>query len=244
MQIKVVIWGKDMYIKEAFRQLNNTEFYQPLTFNPIESLKEELKQLLHVAKDNEWISKSELDFLWNENPRVASFYMLPKIHKCVDNPPGRPIISGNDSLTESVSKYIDYFIKPCLSSLPAFVQDTTDVLNKITQLQNIGSDTYLVTMDVEALYTNIEHTQGLAALTHFLSRRSESEMPPTDFLLSLTKWTLNNNIFIFQDKTFKQIKGCAIGACYSPSYADLFLGKWEEDFVLNQEKNAFFKNII
>ena len=86
--------------------------------------------------------------------------------------------------------------------------------------------------------------EGLAVLTHFLSRRPESEMPPTDFLLSLTEWTLNNNIFIFQDKIFKQIKGCAMGACYSPSYAGLFLGKWEEDFVLNQEMNAYLKHIV
>lgn len=71
---------------------------------------------------------------------MASFYMLPKIHKCVDNPPGRPVISGNDdlSLTESISRYNDYFIKPFLPSLPAYFQGTTDVLNKIKELRNIG----------------------------------------------------------------------------------------------------------
>lgn len=175
---------------------------------------------------------------------MASFYLLPKIHKCVDNPPGRPVISGNESLTEPVSKYIDYFIKPFLPSLPAYIQDTTDVLNKIKELQNIGPESFLVTMDVEALYTNIEHQQGLEALTYFLKLRPASEMPPTDFLLSLTEWTLTNNIFIFQDKIFKQTKGCAMGACYSPSYAGLFVGKWEEDFVFNCEMNMFLKYIV
>lgn len=42
---------------------------------------------------------------------MASFYMLLKMHKCVVNLPGRPVISGYDSLTEPVSKCIDYYIK-------------------------------------------------------------------------------------------------------------------------------------
>jgi len=50
--------------------------------------------MLHEAKASGWISDSELIFLFNENPRMASFYMLPKIHKCLENPPGRPVISG------------------------------------------------------------------------------------------------------------------------------------------------------
>lgn len=111
----IVVWCKEMYVKEAYRQLCNTEFYQPLTFNPTESLKSELGQLLLWAKENGWISEPELKFLHNKNPQMPSFYMLPKIHKCVKNPPGRPVISGNDSLTEPVSKYIDYFIKAILA---------------------------------------------------------------------------------------------------------------------------------
>lgn len=87
------------------------------------------------------------------------------------------MISGIESLTEPVSKYIDYFVQPCVSSLPAYVQDTTDVLQKV------GSEVFLVTMDVEALYTNIEHQQGLQALAHFLRVRPSSEMPPNDFLV-------------------------------------------------------------
>jgi len=69
-------------------------------------------------------------------------------------------------------------------------------LNKNKELQNIGSETFLVTIDVEALYTDIDHQQGLAALRHFLRGRPEHEMPPTDFLLSLTERTLTNNIFL------------------------------------------------
>ena len=75
---------------------------------------------------------------------------------------------------------------------PAYLQDTTDVLNKMKELNNIGTVSFLVTMDMESLYTTIKHEQGLAAMHHFLSTRPETEMPPTEFIVSLTEWTLKS----------------------------------------------------
>ena len=59
-------------------------------------------------------------------------------------------------LTEPVSKYIDFF-SFFVPSLPADAQDTTEVLNKVKQLENIWTDTFLATMDFESLNTTIEH---------------------------------------------------------------------------------------
>jgi hypothetical protein len=50
------------------------------------------------------------------NFSLASFYLLSKVHKNLENPPDRPVISGSESLTEHISKYIDYFIKPFVTS--------------------------------------------------------------------------------------------------------------------------------
>ena len=49
------------------------------------------------------------------------------------DPPGRPVISGPETLTEPVSKDVYFLIKPRLPSLPADVQDTTDVLSNIKE---------------------------------------------------------------------------------------------------------------
>lgn len=77
-----------MYVKEAFHLLNTTEFNQALPYNPTESLKQELGRILSEAKDMGWITEHEHRFLWNPNPRMTSFYMPPKIHKSVGDPPG------------------------------------------------------------------------------------------------------------------------------------------------------------
>lgn len=157
-----------------------------------------------------------------------------------DNPPGRPIISGNGTLTEPATKYIDYFLKPLVRKLPSFIEDTTDVLNKIQALRNI-KDQFLVTMDVESLYTNIEHQEGLFALRHFLT---ESDIPATshDFLFRLTEWVIHNNIFIFMDELYIQKIGVPMGSCFSPNYACLFLGLWEKYYVLSPA-NPFYHKI-
>lgn len=239
----VVVWGVEQYTKEAYRQLRDTSFYLPLARNPIVILTSELEELLTTAKNENLITEQEFKFLFNPNPRMPSFYMFPKIHKNLTDPPGRPVISGNDSLTESISKYVDFFIKPLLPSLQAYIQDTTDVLTKIQEHKNIGPNAILAVMDVAALYTSIDHGQGLSALRYYLDKRPHPHEPPTDFLIDLTEWTLNNNVFLFQDKVFKQIKGCAMGACFSPSYAGLYMGKWEEDYVYHP-RNVFRDKII
>lgn len=131
--------------------------------------------------------------------------MLPKIHKNLENPPGRPIISGNESITEPASKFVDSFIKPIVCKLPSFIQDTTQVLNNIRKLKMTESS-ILVTMDVESLYTNIDHLDGLEALTYYLDVRSTADRTPACFIVQLAEWTLNSKIFLFQNEFYKQIK--------------------------------------
>lgn len=88
-------------------------------------------------------------------------------------------------------------------------------LYELSELGNIGT-ALLVTMDVEALNTNIPHQEGLEALNYFLQQRAEEELPPRDFIVTLTEWTLKNNVFVFQDKIYKQLQGTAMGAALCP----------------------------
>ena len=92
--------SRDMYTKEACCQVLPTS-------DTLSSWVSQLKEMLLVkrpswVKENDWISSNKYEFLYNKNPRMASFYVLPKIHKCAMNPPGRPVVSGNDSLIEPI----------------------------------------------------------------------------------------------------------------------------------------------
>lgn len=53
-----------------------------------------------------------------------------------------------------------HYLKPFGHRLPSYVRDTTDVLNKWSQVNDTIWD-IIVTMDVEALYTDTDHSDGL-----------------------------------------------------------------------------------
>ena len=63
------------------------------------------------------------------------FYILPKIHETGN--PGRPIVSSNSHPTERISQFVDYPINPLFSNLDSHIEDTTDFLNKLSNLGNL-----------------------------------------------------------------------------------------------------------
>lgn len=135
----VVIWPTRMYEKEALRQLRDVQHYKKLTFNPLIKFRNELQNILDDALDTGVINKKEYDCLLPSDPKIATYYMLPKIHKDEKSPPGRPIIS-----------------------------DSSDVLRKLNEIQ-MEKDMMIVTCDVESLYTSIKHKDGLEATRFYLN---------------------------------------------------------------------------
>ena len=51
--------------------------------------------------------------------------------------PGRPIVSSNSHPTERISQFVDYYINPLVSTLDSHIKDTTDFLNKLSNLGNL-----------------------------------------------------------------------------------------------------------
>ena len=100
------------------------------------------------------------NYLSDSKARAAQFYMLPKIHKTLQNPPGRPIVSGNGCQTERVSQFIDHFLQPCVKNIRSYIKDTTDFLSMLESVGNFPPNCLLVTLDVASLYINIPNQEG------------------------------------------------------------------------------------
>lgn len=106
------------------------------------------------------INKKQHDALLPLDPRIAVFYMLPKVHKDLVNPPGRPIVSGNENFCEPICKLIDYVLQPYVETLPSYLKNSSDVLRELSDIQ-LEEDIMIVTCDVESLYTSIRHQSFL-----------------------------------------------------------------------------------
>ena len=63
--------------------------------------------------------------------RPHVFYHLPKIHKQIDHPPGRPIVSGTNGPTEKLSRLVDIGLQTPVCNLPSYVHQryTTHMLH-------------------------------------------------------------------------------------------------------------------
>lgn len=87
----VVIWPKKMYEAEAYHELRDHTCYQKGSFNPLSSYMNLLNDILDQYRMDGTITQEIQEALRVQDPIIAALYLLPKIHKNPNNPPGRPI---------------------------------------------------------------------------------------------------------------------------------------------------------
>ena len=162
---------KNKYVAEVERQLLDEKYYKKVENIHHESMLDDINKCI---KDLEIHNKDITDQFdtFPTTIRKPQFYILPKTHKLYDDNlplgyPGRPIVSASSSCTENISKYCDFILNPFMQMLPSYVKDTTDFINKIKDIK-LKDNSYLVTLDVSSLYTNIPHEEGMEACCYFL----------------------------------------------------------------------------
>lgn len=214
-----------MFEKEILRQLGDTSTYLKLSSNPFPTLVENLNRQLLLACEVNLLTIKEWDSLRVGEFNNPTFFVIPKLHKSLTNPPDRPIVSAMGGPLERIG-----FIKTMVTSLPSYVQDTRDVLAKLQDLE-VPPGALLVGIDVESLYTLIPHEWGLRAASFFLYMTHPEFVAQNKFILELLEHAFVNNYFQFMDGHYQQTRGTATGAPWAPSYACLHLGLWELETV-------------
>ena len=131
-------------------------------------------------------------------------------------------------------QFVDYHLRPLVENLPSFIKDTTSFITKLQSLNNIPEGTLFVTLDVSSLYSNIPHLEGIEACTEVLNTRI-IQQPPTEDLAELINQILTKN-FEFGDQHFLQVHGTAMGTRMAPSYANIFMGKLEQQLLARTRK--------
>ncbi|XP_053881423.1 uncharacterized protein LOC128835776 [Malaclemys terrapin pileata] len=84
----------------------------------------------------------------------------------------------------------------------------------------------VATMDVEALYTNIPHEDGLQAV-----RNSIIDEATALLVAELCDFVLTHNHFRFGDNLYLQVSGTAMGTRMAPQYANIFMADLEQRFL-------------
>ena len=133
------------------------------------------------------------------------------------------MVSSIGSHKSKISKYVDYHIQPISKELKSYVQVTSDFIEKLNQVGTVPENTYLVSMDVRSLCTNIPNDEGMKALEESPDA-CQSKTKTTKIITTLMWLILTLNNFIFNSLDHLQIKGYSMGSNCSPSYATIFYG--------------------
>ena len=126
-----------------------------------------------------------------------------------------------------MSAFTEFYLQPLARKLPSFIKDTTDLLNKLEDLNKSGpfpAGTLLVSWDVVSMFPNIDNKLGLTAVKKALNTR-ENKSPSMTCILEAVKICLKSNHSVFKENFFLQIHGTAMGPKNACSYADLAMGE-------------------
>ena len=223
-----VVMDKSDYIKEAHRQLSDTNFYVKQSANLTEHFSEKIGDILISMSENGELDGNTFESLLPAKCRTPQIYFLPKIHKKLVV--ARPIISGNGCPTEQISAFVDEHIKQYVPLIPSFVRDTKDFIRKIEEIK-ADEKLILVTLDVSALYTNIPNNEGKRAIYRTLIENNYDGKVSINSIMKLLTCVLQMNNFEFCDEQYLQVGGTAMGTRLAPSYASLFLSNLEKKLL-------------
>ncbi|UYV70463.1 K02A2.6-like, partial [Cordylochernes scorpioides] len=109
--------------------------------------------------------------------------------------------------------------------LPYTVPNPVAAIETINNIP-IPHDSYMVSFDIESLYTSIPHDAAILALQEFLHNHPEIILPiPKEALIDLIELCLALNYFGYKDRYFKQEKGLPMGNPVLSALANIYMDK-------------------
>ena len=194
----VVVMNTTDYLREGYRQLQDTNFYQKIPNDITDQISDKIANQLAKMRSLNLITEENFEYLNIKNPTEARFYHLPKIHK--KNIPGRPICSSINHPTSNISKFVDEHIKQYVPKAASYARDTQHFISRLKGLGNIPHIALIVTLDVSSLYTNIPNHEGLLAVAEHI-RKDPEKQKIGPHLLKLLELVLHSMSFTLMETT-------------------------------------------
>ena len=172
-------------------------------------------------------------FVTGSGPGIL--YGLPKIHKPDFNLKFqfRPIFAAYKTPSYNLAK----FLVPHLNHLTTnefTCSNSYEFVNDIKHLK-INNDCILASFDIENLYTNIPLTETIEICLSKLFTHPTSTFigMSRNFCKIMLELAVKHCFFIFNNKYYKQLDGLGMGLPLSPTFANIFMGHHEINWLSN-----------
>ena len=162
----LIISHREDYLKEAHKQLEDTDVYEEVQ-NDLSTLINTIMRALEKIRIRDDLSNDTFNCFLIQDPKLARFYLLPKICKHLHRVPDGPIISNFGFHTENISSFLDHCLQPIAQKVNTFTNNTNHFLRKIKSLVQLPEGAILCTVDFVGLYPNMPHEEGLASVRKF-----------------------------------------------------------------------------
>ena len=246
----IVIMDTNDYINMCLIHLKDISTYKVITDYQPSLIYEKLIIILrrhnNLTVNNSYkkttLAESLLQLMNHITLRIPNFYCLPKIHKDKIPIPGRPIISSINSITYHTSVYLDKELQPTLKLINVICTSSRKI---ILDMENFMTTPNSVIMcaDVTSLYPNIPIQLGVLTVTKVLEELQYFTPSHLKFLMALLTWVLTENYCTFNNITYHQLQGTAMGTPTAVTYANLFLYGIEKALIL-KHKPLYYKRYI
>ena len=185
----------------------------------IVNVEKDITDLLKDLKNSEVISVTVYKSLKPRGSGFGILYGLCKFHKqLVDNcPPFRPIMSAIKTPTYNLAK----FLVPLLEPITTDMYTVKNNFEFVKEIADQDPGLFMVSMDVESLFTNIplEETRNVCCDSLFRNDAKVNNIKRIDFK-KLLRAALQNKFFNFEGKISEQIDGVAMGSPLAPTFCE------------------------
>ena len=220
----IVILDTDKYISQVNEEhLVNPITYQEIDHCPTLAITRDTNSLIDYLLTRYRIDEQTAKFLRPPvKLRTPVLYGLPKLHK--PDIPLRPVVSAIENPTDYLSHFITHFLQPLAQTVPAYLSDSKDFKQHLSQIPALPLNSILVTADVVSLYTNIPQSEGIDTTCEFIQRNRDllpEYAPSTQVFRLILHHILLHSHFTFNTRHFIQTFGTAIGCRMAAPFANI-----------------------
>jgi len=234
---------RENYIEKSEIYMKKTNAYIELQSSPLRDMIEKTDKFLRALVSSKRIPQALLEKLRPSltESELPHLYYNPKDHKLGE--PLRPIVSGIKSPLAKLSSFLDKNIRPLFDRhTPYSLSNSLTFLKRLKEFKTT-KETNMYTFDVTDLYTMIPQRESVLAVCEFLGRYGYKKVNglAINTIKDLFLHVLENSYFVLQlpgsePKYYRQIRGGAMGSACTQVLADIYLRKWESDFVHEQHR--------
>ena len=220
--VGIAILSNELYSTSVIEFLNSDTTFSDLTEDPlyttVNSIKNDINNLFNNGHVSTNLHKNILKNI--DESKLGSFRLLAKLHKPKFS--WRPIINCKNHPNSNICNLIDQLLRPIVTKTETYIKDSQNLIQKTKDLV-FDKEPYIYSLDIVSLYTNIIPNNAIDKITHFMRRFLDCFDIDIIGLNKLLKIMFNTNVFKFDTKFYRQIKGLPMGCICGPMVANLYV---------------------